>query len=120
MYSTSRSGKCSKVNPEFPLKKSVCCTAYGTTITASAPTSRGRRYAYYHHQKQGCSLAVNIPKETFEPNFIEHLQTISPSTKYEKLFKAIVLDVWQSNYKKLDSKNARIRKEVEVLENERQ
>ncbi|MDB5238264.1 MAG: hypothetical protein JWM46_534 [Candidatus Kaiserbacteria bacterium] len=119
--SRSRHNKRSKVNPTFPLKKFVSCTACGTTITASAPTGRkGVKYPYYHHQKQNCPLAAHIPKETFEQNFVEHLQEISPDAKYEKLFKAIVLDVWQSNYKKLDSDNARIRKEVEVLEGERQ
>jgi hypothetical protein len=68
----------------------------------------------------GCPIAKSFAKETMEQNFVEFLQSISPSKKFEKLFKAIVVDAWQSNYKLLDSDNARIRKELTVLEAERQ
>lgn len=46
------------------------------------------------------------------------LHSMSLPAKYEKLFKAIVIDVWQSNYKKLDAENARIWKEIEAFEKE--
>lgn len=36
------------------------------------------------------------------------------------MFKAIVLDIWQNNYKKLDENNLRIRSELERLKQERQ
>lgn len=61
-----------------------------------------------------------MPKETLEQNFVEYLQDISPNSKYEKIFRAVVLDVWQSNYRKLDAENERVRKEIEQLEAERQ
>lgn len=116
-----RSGKRLVENSEFPLRRFATCTSCQKSLTGSASTGRGGiKYPYYHHHKQDCPLAASIPKETLEQNFVEFLQTITPSQKYEKLFKAIVLDVWKSNFKRLDADNARIRKEIEVLESERQ
>lgn len=109
------------INPEFPLRKFVVCTHCQGNLTGSASTGRrGQKYPYYHHQKQGCPSAAFIPKETLEQNFVEYLQDISPKPQYEKIFKAVVLDVWQSNYKKLDSEHARIEKEIDNLKVERQ
>ena len=48
------------------------------------------------------------------------MKSIEPDTKYEKLFKAVVLDAWQERYKKFDEANIRVRKEIEKLEHERQ
>lgn len=116
-----RSGKRQTENPDFPLRRFATCAQCRQILTGSTSTGRGGvKYPYYHHHKQDCPLATSIPKETLEQNFVEFLQTVSPSRKYEKLFKAVVTDVWQSNYKRLDSENARIRKEIEALESERQ
>lgn len=110
-----------KENSSFPLRNFVMCPECGKSLTGSASTGRkGVKYPYYHHHKQECSKAGFIPKETFEQNFVEYLQEVSPKTKFEKIFKAVVIDVWQSNYKKLDSENDRIRKEIAGLESERQ
>jgi site-specific DNA recombinase len=116
-----RGGKRLVENSDFPLRRFATCTECNKTLTGSASTGRGGiKYPYYHHHKQDCLAAVSIPKETLEQNFVEFLNSISLSKKYEKLFKAVVADVWQSNYKLLDAENARIRKEVEALEYERQ
>lgn len=107
-------------NPNFPLRKITLCPICLTSLTGSFSGGNGGKYPYYHHQKTGCPHSVSIPKETFEQNFIEYLKEISPKQRFEKVFKEIVRDVWQSNYRKLDSENAGIRKEIEVLEVERQ
>ena len=113
--------KKSEANHTYPLRRFTRCTECGQALTGSPSTGRkGKKYHYYHHQKQGCPLAAAIPKETLEQNFVEFLQEISPSGKSEAAFKAVVLDVWQSNFKKLDEDNARLRKEIEALEVERQ
>jgi hypothetical protein len=107
-------------NPNFPLR-GVLCTHCSKPITGSNSTGRkGKKYAYYHHANQECVNSQSIPKETFEQSFVEFLESVTPSKKYEKLFKAVVIDIWQSNYKKLDEQNIRVREEIAKLEVERQ
>jgi site-specific DNA recombinase len=115
------SGKRYNENPLFPLRKFTICPHCDNSFTGSASTGRGGiKYPYYHHQKQDCPFAGFIPKETLEQNFIEFLKEVSPRTKNEKLFKAVVMDIWQNNYKRLDADNNKIRREIENLEGERQ
>lgn len=109
-------------NPLFPLRGALC-NVCNSTITGSC--SRGKRgktvYPYYHHiHYKNCAKARWVPKETFEQLFIEYLNDITPSGKYEKLFKAVVVEIWKGNYKRLDTDNARVRAEIEVLERDRQ
>ena len=109
-------------NPNFPLRRFAVCTKCITGLTGSFSTGRKAiKYPYYHHQKQNCTQAKYLPKDVFQQDFVDYLTEVSPKHKeYEKIFKAVVMDVWQLNYKKLDADNARARKEIEVLEGERQ
>ena len=108
-------------NQNFPLRKLVVCESCEKGITGSTSVNRfGSKYPYYHHQKQNCPSAKFIPKETFEQLFMEYLDEINPSLEYEKVFKAIVLDIWKNNFKKFDEQNEQIRKEIKNFENKRQ
>ncbi len=108
-------------NPNFPLRSHAACGVCNTFLTGSFSTGRkNKKYPYYHHHKQGCSKAMSIPKETFEQLFVEYLNEITPKIRYEKTFKAVMLDIWKTNYKKHDEENQRIQKELERLESERQ
>lgn len=107
-------------NPDFPLSKTLC-NLCGMRLTGSFSRGKsGQRYPHYHHQKQGCSQAKFIPKAAFEQAFIEYLNDVKPDVRYEKTFRAIMLDIWQSNYKKFDEGNRRLTRELEGLEKERQ
>lgn len=106
-------------NPDFPLRRAVCPNC-NMSITGSYSTGRkGIKYPYYHHHKQNCSNAKFIPKETFEQLFTEYLGEITPNSKFEKTFKAVMIDIWYSNYKRFNEQNVEINKEVEALEQER-
>ena len=108
-------------HPEFPLRKFVICSECGQPLTGSSPRGRkGKRYPYYHHSTKGCSLKKNIRKADFEKAFTDYLGKISPDLRYEKLFKAVVTDIWRTNYKTIDEHNAGARKAIETLEQERQ
>src|SRR3989344_1800649 len=108
-------------NPDFPLRNHAACDACNTSLTGSFSTGRkGKKYGYYHHHKQGCPRATFIPKATLEQLFVEYLAEITPGVRYEKSFKAVVLDIWKTNYQKHDEVNQRIRKQLEQLEAERQ
>ena len=108
-------------NPHFSLRKLATCDLCKEPLTASRCTGRhGKKYSYYHHHKQECEKAKFIPRENFEQSFVEYLNSITPDEKYEKVFKEIVIDIWKTNYKKLDEDNTRTRKDLEKLEQERQ
>ena len=109
-------------NPKFPLKKLIKCSHCGASLTGSSSTGRmGKKYPYYHHHRQDCEYAISYPKADMEKRFSEYVRKISPDHRqYEALFKRIVLDVWQTNYKRLDADNGRVRREIESLEQDRQ
>ena len=112
----------SRHNEDFPLRRLVLCNVCKKPFTGSFSRSRNHtRYPYYHHQHQGCVVSRhNIPKETFEQLFVEYLSEITPSKRYEKLFKEIVLDIWKTNYKKADEQTKRITSDIEALQQQRQ
>ncbi len=105
----------------FPLKKISICSECKTSLTGSS-TSKGRKdvlYSYYHHHKQDCPKAKAVPKKAFEQMFLAYLSEITPNEKYEKIFKAIVMDIWHSNYKNLNENNVRVRNELDKMEGDR-
>jgi DNA invertase Pin-like site-specific DNA recombinase len=107
-------------NPAFPLRKLVICSDCGTRLTGSHSTGKkGKKYPFYHHGSKKCSKARSIPKETFEQQFVELLDSIVPDEKYEKMFKAIVIDAWENRHKEVDDQNGRIQKDIERLQEDR-
>ncbi len=107
-------------NPDFPLRRFVHCPVCKRALTGSTSTGRkGKRYAYYHHHIQGCTEAKFIAQKEFEDQFAKYLTEISPSARFEKLFRAVVLDVWKTNYKQFNEVSERTRREIGELEQER-
>ncbi len=108
-------------NPNFPLRKLVVCESCTSPITGSASTGRGgKKYPYYHHHKQTCDNAKFISKDKFEKAFTEYLITITPSKRYEKILKEIIIDIWKNNYQNVEMENRKIEKEISVSENQLQ
>lgn len=117
----TRNTRHKKINADFPLRHITVCQTCGDPLTGSSSTGKmGKRYPYYHHHKQDCSASKFIAKENFEQLFVEYLNEINPSPEYEKVFKAIVLDIWQNNFKNFDKGNREVRKEIKALEDQRQ
>lgn len=123
-YQCQKDGASSKrlrLNPNFPLAKFTSCSECGKKFTGSFSRGKlGKKYPYYHHQTMGCKVSRSIPKDVIEQEFTELLDAITPSKKYEKLFRSIVLDIWQSKCKKMDERNIVLRKQIDILEKERQ
>jgi DNA invertase Pin-like site-specific DNA recombinase len=108
-------------NPKFPLRRLVVCDACRVPLTASTSTGRsGKRYSYYHHQKQDCPKASFIPRDAFEKQFVRYLRQLSPTLKYEKAFKAIALDIWRNNRQIIAAAQRTQRTERDKLVKERQ
>ena len=82
-----------KDHPDFPLRRFVrCgrCDEQGLTGAWSRGRS-GRRFGYY--QCRRCGLRVSKPD--LEAAFVDLLTRLQPKPTYLRLFKAIVVDVWQ-------------------------
>ncbi len=108
-------------NPNYPLRKITICAECGKKLSGSASRGRhGKRYPYYHHSNHDCSRIKSIPKDKLEQTFAAHLADLNPDPRYLKLFRAVVLDIWKSNYKKFDDENAAARRKIEKLEQARQ
>jgi site-specific DNA recombinase len=100
-------------NPEFPLRRFVVCSDCQQPLTGSASTGRhGKKYPYYHHQRQACSKAAFIPRDQLETKFVQHLTNITPTPKFEASFKAIVADLYANRFK--DNQDARQRHDREL------
>lgn len=109
-------------NPKFPLRGFARCGECGVLFTGSESTGRkGVKYAYYHHHgSEKCSLCRAIPKPVFEQVFLEYLDSLTPKEEYLALFKAVVMDVWKSNFQQYDKANEQVNREIQKLEQERQ
>ena len=81
----------SRNHQDFPLRRFVACSQCLTPLTGSWSTGRSKKYAYCHCRK--CKQ-VNTDKQTLEGLFVELLSRLQPEAAYMRLFKAIVLDVW--------------------------
>lgn len=108
-------------NSMFPLRKLICCAECGSPLTGSNTRGwKGKRYPYYHHSNSACSKKKTIAKDKFESTFVKHLSTIAPDQKYEKLFKSVVMDIWKSNHRRFDKREAAVQQIIEKLKIERQ
>ena len=104
-------------NPLFPLRSVVMCSHCKQPITGSTSTgNKQRKYSYYHHHKQTCPQARFITKEDFEKLFVEHLDKIVPKEEYLALFKAVIMDIWKSNYVAFNEENDKLRQEIKETE----
>ena len=50
------------------------------------------RYCAYYHCQDGC---VREPKDAMEAQFVEFMQKLQPNAGYMRLYREVVLDVWQ-------------------------
>ena len=104
-------------NPLFPLRSVVMCSHCKQSITGSTSTgNKQRKYSYYHHHKQTCPQARFVTKEDFEKLFVEHLDKIVPKEEYLALFKAVIMDIWKSNYVAFNGENEKLRQEIKDTE----
>ena len=92
-YSAKNRGTKRKDNPDFPLRRFVTCGKCQTPLTGSNSTGRSGRYAYYHCRECG---AIRTPKADLEAAFLSLLERIKPKSGYLRLFRAIVIDCWES------------------------
>jgi len=106
-------------HPDFPLRRFVRCAECDTPITGSWSRGRARRYPYYRCRNSDC-LSVNVSKDQFEHAFLQFLSGLRPKADYVRLFREIILDVWNSKLADAKLANAGIEKRIRELEAKRQ
>ena len=82
-----------KDRDDFPLRRFLTCTKCRRSISGSWSKGRSGRYGYYHCPK--CS-GIRGRRNDVERAFVAHLEALQPDPAYIRLFRAIVLDVWEA------------------------
>lgn len=97
-------------NPKFPLKNIVNCYKCGKNLTASSSTNgkKEKKYAYYH-----CTCgAVRVDKDTLNNRFYEYLKQIQPNEDFRRVFRMLLIDVWERKHKEEASAIERVDAEI--------
>ena len=81
---TNQGAKKERYNPEFPLRRTVLCGYCDGAMTGSSPTGRkGKKYPSYHCYNKACNHNGKvIQKQQLESDFLDLLQTITPSESF--------------------------------------
>ena len=109
-----------KINPAFPLRKTILCGECGKVVTASISHGTGGAYPYYHCFTKGCSMyCKSLSAETVAKDFIRKLQEITPKKKALKVFNATILNLWKEKGSYFEGEAKRYEKEITLLEEKR-
>ncbi len=98
-------------NPEFTLKNIAKCPSCSKYLTGSKSKGRTKRYAYYH-----CICgATRIGKERFEELFFEYLKLIQPNENFKRLFREVLVEVWEMKQRGVVVEMQKVDKELASL-----
>ena len=101
-------------HPDFPLRVFVRCETCATGLTGSWSKGRTSRYPYYRCRSAACK-AVNIRKADLENSFVAYLSAMTPKPEFVRLFRAIVLDVWEKKQAESRGTRQRLQRKLESL-----
>ena len=109
-----------KVNPEFPLRKTLLCGECGKAVTASISHGTGGAYPYYHCFTKGCPMyCKSLSVDTVAKDFVKKLNEITPKKKALAVFNSTILDLWREKGGYFEAEAKRYEKEVALLEEKR-
>ena len=92
-----------QASESFPLRHFAICAFCGRPLTAYFATGRwGGKFPYYRCYNKVCSSKKSLAKKQVEEDFFQYLGETIPKDKFLKGFKAVILDVWEEEYKKLN------------------
>ena len=119
-HSRSESISRNQASECFPLRHEVICGYCGRPLTAYFSTGKcGGKFPYYGCYNKNCPSKKSIPKKKLEKDFLDYLKEITPKDKFLKGFKAVILDVWESEYKKINQERQDRIKRIEGLKQEK-
>lgn len=109
-----------KVNPAYPLRKTILCGECGKAVTASTSHGVGGAYPYYHCFTKGCPMyCKSLSVDKVAEDFVKKLQEITPKKSFLAVFNATVLDLWKEKGGYFEAEAKRYEKEVALLEEKR-
>ncbi len=109
-----------KVNPTFPLRKTILCGECGKAVTASISHGTGGAYPYYHCFTKGCPMyCKSLSVDTVAKDFVKKLNEITPKKKALAVFNSTILDLWREKGGYFEAEAKRYEKEVALLEEKR-
>lgn len=109
-----------QANENFPLRNFITCGNCGRPLTAAFSRGRhGGKYPYYHCYNSKCLAKKAIAKNKFEDKFFDYLKNITPKKEYLNAFKAVIIDVWETKHKELNSDRENIIKNLASLKEEK-
>ncbi len=109
-----------RLNPLFPLRRTVTCASCGRPYTGSVSRGNGGRYAYYHCSNPSCFLrGKSVRKEILEEAFLHRVERLAPSAKALRVFRVALLDLWNKRESDGIEQARRAKKAVTDLESRR-
>ncbi len=107
-------------NPDFPLKRTVCCGTCEKPFTGSRSKGNGGYYYNYHCYNKECAMrGKSIRKQILEESFAGYLEKITPDKDFLSLFEATIIDLWQSKGKSYDIEAKKHEKRLLELQKQR-
>ncbi len=92
-----------KTKKIFALQHFAICGYCGRPLTARCgPNRHGKWYYHYCCYNKDCASKKSISKNILEDAFVDYLKQITPKEVFLKVFKKIICDVWQQEYKKIN------------------
>lgn len=104
-------------NPDFPLRRTIRCSACGSPITGSWSRGRSRKYAYYRCPRKGCG-EVSVRRGDLEDEFSSFLATLSVKPEIMLLMSSILRDVHARRFASVSTTQARLQRRRAQLESQ--
>ena len=109
-----------RLNPLFPLRRTVKCGYCGSPLTGSCSHGNGGKYFYYHCHNKDCSMyGKAIRKKELENDFVKHLNNITPKKDFLKLFKEAAVDTWDKKCLSVKAERQKYERQLSVLNEKR-
>lgn len=110
----------STLNEDFPLRVFVKCVC-GIGLTGSWHKGRYKKYAYYNCRNDACEHCnKNISRLELEQKFLHQLTHYTPNQKFLKLFKEVVIDVWETKHANITQEREYYESRLKQFESKKQ
>ncbi len=105
-------------HPQFPLRGFLHCPRCNQPVRGYAAVKRsGKRFPYYDCRNRACRFRVPVAEA--HKRFIDLLRDITPSPELLQAFRTAVLDVWEEEYRHLNSESSVLQQQVATLHEEK-